>query len=315
MSKRRTTHAKTAGRIRRRSASQGSRKQQKRALPVKAVLKGMALSVAAVAVLYLGSQLKSVDVPDILPVEQIDVAGDLRFIDRGEVQKIIAANIDGGYFTVDLGRIREQLQKLPWVKDVAVRRQWPAGLQVNIEEQKPLAYWNDNAYINQDGDVFQPAKVDHALALPQLNGPAGQQDKVWQFMNRLYREMALLDFDVIRLDLDQRRAWQMQIVEAGEEKAKPVTIRLGRFDTEKRLQRFIRVLPALMRNRKNGEAIATIDMRYPNGFAVKMIQNETESAALENAGMAIPGFRTASLNTNSRLALIGTIAVTREGEA
>lgn len=286
---------------------------------LKTALRVVPMAAAVVALLYLGNLLVSLEMPEVLPVEQVEVAGELRFIDRGEIRKIIVANIDGGYFTVDLMRIREQLLQQPWIKSVAIRRQWPAGLLVSIEEQQPLAYWNDNAYINQDGRIFAPREVDRSLVLPQLNGPQGQQDKVWQFMNRLYREMALLEYEVVRLDLDQRRAWQLQIVTSGQmEEAKqakalaaraPVTIRLGRFDTEKRLQRFIRVLPALMQNTASSEAIEYIDMRYPNGFAVKMIPNSTEKNSAGSAYGSVP------YNTNSQLAAGRAISTAQKGGA
>lgn len=287
-----------------------ARKQaQGKILLLKTLLKVLPLTVAAVAILYLGNRLMSLEVPQVLPVEQVEVAGDLRFIDRGDIQKIIADNIDGGYFTVDLARIREQLLQQPWVKKVALRRRWPASLQVTIEEQKPLAYWNNDAYINQDGEIFQPQEIDRRLNLPQLNGPPGQQDKVWKFMNQLYREMAVLDYDVVRLDFDQRRAWQLQIVELGQAAAARVTIRLGRFDTEKRLQRFVRVLPALTRSTRNSEGIEYIDMRYPNGFAVKMIANSTEKDSTGFTGRPVP------YNTNSRIASGGVTAAAQKGEA
>ena len=54
-----------------------------------------------------------------------------------------------------------------------------------------------------------------------------------------------------------------------------IDVRLGRFDTEKRLQRFIRVLPALVSEKEFADnKIKVIDMRYPNGFAVRMTTNE-----------------------------------------
>ena len=69
-------------------------------------------------------------------------------------------------------------------------------------------------------------------------------------MNVLYQEMALLDFEVVRLDLDERRSWQLVIAENKNDviSAGGVTtidVKLGRFETEKRLQRFVRILPSL----------------------------------------------------------------------
>ena len=89
-------------------------------------------------------------------------------------------------------------------------------------------------------------------------------------MNVLYQEMALLDYEIVRLDLDERRAWQLVVVTDEEESLKTdmnmINVKLGRFETEKRLQRFVRILPALI----DESGIKVIDMRYPNGFAVQV---------------------------------------------
>lgn len=104
-------------------------------------------------------------------------------------------------------------------------------------------------------------------------------------MNVLYQEMALLEFEVVRLDLDDRRSWQMvvskyekPVAANGEMSSQKIDVKLGRFETEKRLKRFVRILPSLAvghgSDNKNltNKMIKVIDMRYPNGFAVQMTE-------------------------------------------
>ena len=98
-------------------------------------------------------------------------------------------------------------------------------------------------------------------------------------MNVLYKEMSLLNYTVTSLELDERRAWQLKIEKnvgvGDEEVSSGISVRLGRFDTEKRLRRFIRVLPELTSKKEFADnKINVIDMRYPNGFAVQMVANE-----------------------------------------
>jgi cell division protein FtsQ len=215
-----------------------------------------------------------------MPVKNIQVKGELNFLDEDDIGLTVKNNIAGGYFTVDLKHVRELLLRDPWIKQVALRRQWPAGVSVFIEEKKPVAYWNDEGYISKTGDAFKPVSVNKALSLPELDGPEGQHVNVWRFMNVLYQEMAVLNYEIKRLQLDDRRAWQLEIVsnmntrntEAETVNLKDgINVRLGRFDTEKRMQRFVRILPALTAEMKQkGKKIKVIDMRYPNGFAVQM---------------------------------------------
>ncbi|VAW51604.1 Cell division protein FtsQ [hydrothermal vent metagenome] len=234
----------------------------------------------AVALVYIALLVKDIDVPTMLPIESVEVVGSLKFVTREKVESIVKNNINGGYFTVDLNNMRESLLQLPWVKDVSLRRRWPASLDVIIAEQIPVAYWNGDGYISDSGKVFKPEKIDKSLNLPELNGPAGYHDSVWKFMNELYQEMALLDVEVVRLDLDDRRSWRLIISEgAHSEKllatAHLIDVKLGRFETKKRLERFIRILPSLTVennfsiNTLENKNIKVIDMRYPNGFAVQ----------------------------------------------
>ena len=250
-------------------------------------MKTLPVIVGGVAIVYLGLFIKEVEIPTVLPVEEVAVSGAFSFLDRSKVESMVKNNINGGYFTVDLNNIRESLMQLPWVKNVSLRRQWPANLEVIITEQTPVAYWNLDGYINDAGEVFKPEKIDNKLNLPKLNGPEGHHNNVWKFMNVLYQEMALLEFEVVRLDLDERRSWQMVVSEYKNAESKNlkstgsegvmnfIDVKLGRFETEKRLQRFVRILPSLAvghgpaNNALTNKNIKVIDMRYPNGFAVQ----------------------------------------------
>ena len=243
------------------------------------IVKALPVFSGFVVVLCALLFIKDLEMPTVLPVNDVQVSGDLVFIDKNEIKSIVENNISGGYFTIDLIHVREKLIQQPWLKNVSLRRRWPDGVDVFVEERKAIAYWNDDGYISEYGHVFKPELIDRSLNLPLLNGPDGQHDNVWKFMNVLYKEMALLDYSVTSLDLDMRRAWQLKIMSnvnvEHESDYKVINVRLGRFYTEKRMQRFIRILPALASQKEfANNKIKVIDMRYPNGFAVRMTMSE-----------------------------------------
>ncbi len=242
---------------------------------LKNIFKTLPVLLGVVVVFYAALFLKNIEVPTVLPVKNVQVPGEMYFLDKEAVKLTVKNNISGGYFTVDLNNVREILLQEPWIKNVSLRRQWPASLDVLIDEQVPVAYWNNDGYISEKGDVFKPVFIDKELNLPNLNGPEGQHNNVWKFMNTLYKETALLNYEVVRLKLDDRRAWQLVIAgHYGEENAQ-IEVKLGRFDTEKRMQRFVSILPALtIKNGLLGNNIKVIDMRYPNGFAVQMTDRQ-----------------------------------------
>lgn len=269
---------------------------------------------------YAGSFIRDVEIPEVLPVEDVQVIGELKFLNKQAIEETVKRSVSGGYFTVDLTAVRDLLQYQPWVRSVSLRRVWPASITVIIEEQVPVAYWNDDGYINEAGEVFKPAAVNTTLNLPKLSGPEGQHDNVWRFMNQLYQEMALLDYEVTRLNLDDRRAWQLAIstgpVSSSESQAdieQGIEVKLGRFDTQKRLERFIGILPSLIASQSGSndslmfdtKKIELIDMRYPNGFAVKMLDKENNSQRQDGFGNGVDNYARHSITTTKNTVQTG----------
>ncbi len=228
--------------------------------------------------------LKDKQFETVLPVNQVTVKGSFNHLSRSEIEQVVLNNIKGGFFTLDLAAARESLLQKPWVKSVSVRRRWPAELMVDVEEKRAVAYWNQTSLISAQGEVFSPSPMPSLILLPKMYGPEGQHKKVWLFMNRIYQPLAQLDFEVTELKLDERRAWQLVLSDlSGLSKAastdagnRTLIVNLGRYETDSRFDRFIRVFASA-----GGTAlrkIAAIDMRYPNGFAVKTKKQKVDHA-------------------------------------
>ena len=76
-----------------------------------------------------------------LPIESVRIEGALRHIERPVLIAALADEIDGGFFGVDVARVQRAALDLPWIKEAAVRRSWPNGLQVAVVERHPIARW------------------------------------------------------------------------------------------------------------------------------------------------------------------------------
>ena len=72
---------------------------------LKNILKTLPVLVAGVAVIYLGVLIKDIDMPTVMPVNDVQVIGELSFLDRDEIETLVKSKIKGGYFTVDLNEI------------------------------------------------------------------------------------------------------------------------------------------------------------------------------------------------------------------
>ncbi len=76
---------------------------------------------------------------------------------RAEV--LAALDVDSGVplLSIDLERIRAQLEMLPWVKKAEVSRILPGKLKINITEREPFALWQ------QDGTVRLIDETGHVI--------------------------------------------------------------------------------------------------------------------------------------------------------
>jgi cell division protein FtsQ len=180
------------------------------------------------------------------------------------LEAVIREELTGTFFTMDLARARAVLEGVPWIRSVALRRQWPNRLEVSVAEHEPLARWNDAELVNTQGEVFAAEASD---TLPQFQGPAGRAAEVASRYAAWSEMLRPLAYRVMQVHLSPRGGWQVKA--AGS--AGSLTLELGRDDPDARLARFAaaygRTLGALARA---GTNVEFIDLRYRNGFAARI---------------------------------------------
>ncbi|MFC1589073.1 cell division protein FtsQ/DivIB [Pseudomonadota bacterium] len=228
------------------------------------------------ALLLAGWNLMDYDFKNVAPIEKVEIEGEFENISHDGFREKVIAVIDGGYFSLDLAVVRSTLMDLPWVDDVSVRRQWPSGLHIKVTEKRAVAYWNNDAMISDRGDVFRPEVISHQLKMPRLNGPDGLHNKMWLFLVKMNKEFSSMGFEVVDLNLDERRAWNLHFL--SEKTAEKIEVKLGRDHANDRLARFVRVFSNM--DKFNLTNIEVIDLRYPNGFAMRIKNNSTSKHAL-----------------------------------
>ncbi len=206
-----------------------------------------------------------------LPVTQISVTGKLEHTRKEEVQQMIQPALSGGFLSADLGLIRQQLQGLPWIYEVTVRRRWPSSLEIHVVEQLPIARWGEAGFLNHQAEVFQTRREGNWDDLPLLSGPEGAARTLMANYQRLEELLLPLGLEVVELSLDERG--QVSATLQG-----GVYVLLGRDEFVERVQRLV----ALYRGELAGrhDEVARVDLRYENGLAVAFREPETQVAEL-----------------------------------
>ena len=202
----------------------------------------------------------------IFPLREVRVDGQLTHVTREQVKLIVNRHLKGNFFTLDLMKARDAFEKLPWARNVSVRRRWPDTLEVVVEEHKELARWGNIALVNSYGELFHAASDSD---LPVFYGPGDGVREVAEHYGAYSQILAATDIKVTQLALSRRRAWQVTT-------DKGMVIELGREQMELRLAKFAGAYQTTLAGL--GVKVGYADLRYPNGFAVRKPSKATVSA-------------------------------------
>jgi len=223
---------------------------------VAGILTGIALLIFMLAGLQLLLR------PSLFPLREITVRGAPQHTSAAQIEQATRGRISGNFFSVDLVAVRQSIEQLPWVRRVIVRRVWPDGLEVSIEEHVALAHWGDDALVDTYGERFQ-ARSD--AALPTFVGPAGTEAEVTRHYRRFAALLAPLGDPLVRVALTPRYAWRLRLRSG-------LRVMLGRdageLAVETRLARFVAAYPQTLG--KLPQRHEYVDLRYPNGFALRV---------------------------------------------
>ena len=228
-------------------------------------LNAIAVTLSVIAAAFLAWALVGwVTRQPLFAFREVVITTPLTRTNAGHLEAVIRGELTGTFFTMNLDAARAALAGVPWVRGVALRRQWPRRLEIEIDEHVPFARWNDTALVDERGEVFV---ASYAGDLPEFAGPDSQA----ALMAVRYREwsalLAPLALDLRGLQLSARGGWQLR----AQGDAGPLTLDVGRDDVAARLSRFIavyaRTLGVLARA---GTHVDHVDLRYRNGFAARM---------------------------------------------
>jgi len=256
-------------------ANKGSEKQQRPLLDAfKRWLPRIAGGVVALLVVaFVGERMamELVD-PQTMQIKSVQVEGMFDHVKPVDVKRVAASFSEQGFLGVDVEKVKLAIETLPWIKHASVRRVWPDTLYISLEEQAVAARWSDRGLVSPSGELFFPGNSTAFTHLPELVGPASDGVVVQEQYRKLDGMLAMHDLSIVRLEQDERRAWVVTLNSG-------VKLLLGRKESERRLARFIDIYPKVLKAWE--QAIDEVDLRYPNGFAVRwnvVTGNENEIA-------------------------------------
>jgi cell division protein FtsQ len=108
------------------------------------------------------------------PIREVVVMSTPGHLTQEQLEYVARGAIRGNFFTTQLDELRATFERLPWVRHAEVRRRWPDGLELVIEEHQAIAYW----IASEEGDVhLVDARGEVFAALADVAPPpAADQD-------------------------------------------------------------------------------------------------------------------------------------------
>jgi cell division protein FtsQ len=226
------------------------------------------------AVLLASAALQALLRSPLFPLREVVVRGEPTNASREEIARALDG-IGGNFFSAELAEVRGRLEQVAWVRRVDARRVWPDRIEVRLEEHVAFARWRDGGLVNDQGEPFAAAMEEVALeGMPQFAGPAGSEGEVARRYRRFVELLAPLKMNPERVVLTPRHAWQLRVasaqgggldLELGRDGAEPVEARLARF-----VAAYADSIGRLPRPAAGSEPRRQVDLRYPNGFALRV---------------------------------------------
>ncbi len=214
-----------------------------------------------VAVIFLGGiSFIAIQYSRILPIKDVVIQGNLNPVQSQQAKQIIKPFLAAGLLGIKIDAIQTQLQQIPGVSKVEIRRVWPNKLSVLLSKQTIVAFWNQNNFITAYGELL-PAKTSvNKTQLPHFYGPDDSQIRVFDFYQQMSLILQPINLTITGVRLSQDQLWQIRL-------SNDMDIQLGRLTVLDRLKRFVNYYPKLLSKHKMPPK--KVDLRYAHGMAVE----------------------------------------------
>ncbi len=207
-----------------------------------------------------------------LEIRELVVTGEKDERAVNDVRQAVESELDGGFFSQDLDRIKASVERLTWVKSVTVTRLWPNSVDVTVTRLEPVARWEDGRLVSEQGVVYVPLvdEGDKTKNLPLIVADTTMfaPDAV-KFLPKFETLASKFGAHVQTIAVTYRGSWSVTVKMP---KSPTLRVELGRAtESDVIFDRLDLVLKNYSRVCETMSACpAFVDARYENAFAVRL---------------------------------------------
>ena len=220
----------------------------------------LSIILGLLGLLLVAAMMSGLIRSDRWTISNLEVSAEYQRVSAEQIRTTIAAMQERSFFRLDIKRIKQQLMEIPWVRKVQVSKRWPDTLKVKVWEHQAVAVWNEEALLNESGEIFQVHAVNSMQHLPLLSGPEDSAQNMLTDYQRLNQLLVPTGVEIARADMSERGGWIL-VLRNGLE------VVLGSEKMDARLLRFADTWGELLK--QSGRLPESVDLRYTNGYVVR----------------------------------------------
>ena len=204
------------------------------------------------------------------PINSIVIEGSFELASKQKLENIVRGEISSDFVDINLKQLKSKMEEDPWVESVNVKRVWPDSLVLEVHEEKPIARWGDEGFINKNGELVK-VKGNSALAsLPELYGNDEKSSDIARWYISSSHLLHDLGLTISGIEVNVQGEWSIHIDHGFD-------ILLGSEGKQEKLEAFIRVFNAKLKSEV--KKIDSVDLRYKQALAVSWKDSEEWVAA------------------------------------
>ena len=194
------------------------------------------------------------------PIKNISIESKIINVNKDEIFEKSRNYLDAkSFFNFKINILKKEIEKVSWVKSANIRRVYPDGIKIYIEEHVPIAIWNNESYMNNTGDIFFIHNIRKNL--PAINSSQSRNKIMFEYFSLLLKYISEnnLDIKIKKIEENNIRSFSVYFFSG-------IIVKFGSKDIKDKIHTFIKVHKTL--NSSDLEKIRYIDMRYSNGFSI-----------------------------------------------
>ena len=197
---------------------------------------------------------------DRFPIRQIQVVGDLHYVDKAMLQAALQPYMEDNFFSVNLDEVKQTAEAMTWIDHAKVRKEWPNTLIVTLQERIPVANWGEKHFLSVKGEIFFAEHVQPNPNLPTFIGKPEQAQLIAENYVQMQQVLQVTGLKIKTLEISDRISMTLQLNNG-------LTLVVDDKDSLDKLKRFTELYQLFTDDQR--QQLSRVDLRYENGLAIK----------------------------------------------